>query len=297
MRERVTRFGSENLRAEFDALPLEDFLQEYEVGFNAIADALIPYSLLQDAVDPDWEQYMYDGKQVSTAEVVAVWGEATLALRRLGVEQFWAGYDFARKRDQAVLVLVGALEGCAKVAARVILRDTSYETQEALLNLVARDPRCHKINIDVTGGMGASITEKLVRGWGETRVEGVNFTNTEKRYMASKILSIYSQRRMTHTGDREILRQAGAVRKKVSPTTGNVTYEGGGPDHHADVFWALALATRNLPLEGVFILVEGAKGHVAREEQEQHVDPTYRERGGDFYRDEYRQFLRELRRR
>lgn len=295
VRSRIERFASRNLKDEFGALPLEDFLQEYEIGFNSVADALIPYSVLMDAVDPDWPQVMLEFTRPSTAQVEQIWQGIQQALKLAGESAVWAGYDYARKRDQAVLMLVAPIQGYATTVGRFILRDTDYDIQEEILMRLMMDARVFKLNVDVTGGMGAQTAERLVKRYGDVRVVAINFTNIEKQYLAAKIYSVYSQRRMAHTGDREILRQAGSVRRKVTPS-GKVTYEGGGSDNHADVFWAMALAVRDLSLEGIHIYIDGARNQVVREYEDSDVDSVGGRFNFDDLRSEYRDWMRQRRR-
>lgn len=262
--ERVARFGSKNLQDEFGAQDLESFLQEYEVGFNAVSDALIPYMTLMDAVDAEWPQVMLDYTDARGAQVEEILTHLNKAYWLADGEPVWIGYDPAKRQDQAAILLVSPIQGNACVVGRLILRKTRYEVQEAILEGLLARSQTYKLDLDITGGYGEHLMERLQRRWGDMRVEGFTFTLMEKNLLASKTSAVYSQRRMVHTGDREILRQAGSVRKKITPN-GRVQYEGGGPDNHADIFWALALALRDMPIEGIKISMDAARSAVASE--------------------------------
>ena len=245
--ERVLRYGTEALRREYLSLPLEAFLQEYEVAWGAVSDALIPYELIRAAMDPDLSQEAMTVTGDKYIEEVIMSLERALA--RAGRDGVWVGYDPARRRDQAAIVAVALRpSGQVEVLGRWSLREVSFGGQEVVLEKLLAAPVTHSLYVDITGGMGAPIQERLALRWGAARVVGVNFTPSEKHLMASRVQALFSGGKVVMGGDRELATQIGTVRKVLLPT-GRVRYEGGGEDHHADAFWALALALRGVPIE------------------------------------------------
>lgn len=288
--ERVRRWGSRALQEEFDALPVETFLQEYEVAFSAVSDALIPYDVLMRAVDPELEHYATTLTSPTMAHIEALIPELERAMA--GAEWIWVGYDPARKRDQAAIVGATLEGGKVRVVFRISLREGPFAVQEYLVGWLAARPQVPYVVIDVTGGMGAPLQEKLAAAWGN-RIVGVTFTPQEKHFLASRVAALYSHGRIVHGGDRELLAQVSSLRKKVT-ASGRLQYEGSGDDHHADVFWALALAVREMPIatEGVGGIVEGAsRSWVSPQGEVELVAGAAK----DPYREEYRRYLRERR--
>lgn len=288
--QRVMAFGSPNLRAEFNALPLEDFLQEYEIAFNSVSDAIIPYADIDKAINPEWPQVMREYEKPSMARAEHdIWPAIQEAIKLADANGVWAGLDPARKKDQWGLVLSSPMGGKATVIGRFILKDAPFYIQEWIINKLLADPRTAKLCID-NNGLGYQLAENALLGWGEMRVELYSFTNAEKEALASRMKALYSSERIMHTGDREIIRQVGSLRKKISPNGNKVTIEGGGSDNHADIAWALALSLWRNPIESARVEVLAAKSSVAAAEEEDDQKPR------DEYRDEYKKWLRERRR-
>ena len=257
--ERVQRYAGEKLKLEFDSVDLETFLQEYEAVFGANKNAFIPGELVREAVDPEFDGVMYQA--VSLKSETQFRSELNLELARAYQhvpkgEAVWAGYDVARKHDWAALALfcpirrvVSPTETALKAVliGRFLFRDIPYPWQERLLSDLLRDRRTYRVRIDSTGA-GGPIAESLIEGWGETRVEAVPFTNPAKLSMGGRMKFLYEKGVILHTGDREVVRQVGSVQKNITPS-GLISLEGTGQDHHADLFWAMALALETMPVD------------------------------------------------
>jgi len=290
VRSRVQEFGIPRLNNEFEGHSLEDFLQEYEVAYSTVSGALIPRSDILNAVDPEYGQLARTLTRANSRDVGVLVEEIRQTLKKLiyGRSPYIvAAYDPARKRDQAALAILMKQDGLVHVLVRVSLLDTRYSVQEELLRAIVADERIHKLRIDTTGGMGGPIYEKLSSEWGPARVEEVLFNQGSKHLMASKLAALYSHGKMRHTGDREIIRQVSSVRQIATPS-GNMKYEGGGEEHHADVFWALAMAAAEYRMsegEGGVVVASrrGADGPLD--------DPRQATRG----RGEYREWLKKRR--
>lgn len=285
--ERVLQWGTEALKREYLSLPLEAFLQEFEVAFGAVTDALIPYDLIRAAMDPELSQEAIT--IVGDRHLEEVLASIDRALVRAGRDGVWAGYDPARRRDQAAIVAVALRsDNSIEVLGRWSLREVTFAGQEAVLERLLAAPVVHSLHIDITGGMGAPIQERLAMRWGEMRALGVNFSLQEKHQMASRVQAIFSKGALRMGGDRELATQIGTIRKVVLPT-GKLRYEGGGEDHHADAFWALALALRGVPMETPTTNLMAATNLVGRTPSSIEVVG-----GGDIWR-EWREHLRRKR--
>lgn len=279
VQERVERFGSERLQQEFGSLPLESFLQEYEGVFGANKNAFIPYSLLVNAQVTAWPQVMYvrDGDKHALSLMADVWPEITRALRMVPEGgMIWAGYDVARVRDYAALVLMSPVavggEIKAAVLGRFLFKNVPFPVQRNLLMRLMQDGRIVKLRIDATG-MGGPIAEDLKAHWGESRVEPVIFTNPAKLAMASRLKVLYEQDAILTGGDREIVRQTAAIQKTVTASQ-NIVIGGATEDSHSDLFWAMALAAEHLLLTTETAGPVAAKREEARMEREQSLSET-----------------------
>lgn len=226
--ERVARFGTETLREIRAALDLDSFQQEYELTFIDGAVAFIPWDAIQAATR--------DADEMPVARSV----DELMSLDVAG--PLTAGFDVGRRRHASELIVLEEVGSRLRLRLLVTLERAPFDQQEAVLSdLLNRRPDVWRLCIDETG-IGMQMAEKMVTQFGSGRVEGVTFTATTKSTIAHQLKVDFEGRNLELPADRDLMLQIHSVRKTIT-TAGNIRLDTDHDEqHHADKFWALALA-------------------------------------------------------
>ncbi len=159
--------------------------------------------------------------------------------QQIGSGRLFAGIDIGRKHDLTVL-WVFEQQGDVLYTRHVeALQNMRKSEQEKILWPWIE--RCDRTCIDQTG-LGIGWVDDAQDKYGESRVEGVNFTGQTKEAMAYPVRGAMEDRTLRIPYDPKIRADLRQVTKQVTPT-GNIRFTAERTaDGHADHFWALALA-------------------------------------------------------
>jgi phage FluMu gp28-like protein len=236
--ERVRAFGTPALIEIFENMFLEDFQQEYECAWVDETVAWITWDVIKRNQDPDllW----WHAKNV--AEAVAMLSQIEGAIERGEIESaLTGGIDIGRKRNLTELVALGkTTTDQLPLRLMVSLDRVEYDDQQnCFAEIITRLPFT-KVLVD-QNGIGAQLAENLGRITGR-RAEGIDFTNPNKELWAVEA-RIQAERGNTPLPvDRELSYQIHSIKKRVTAAS-NVTFDTErNEQHHADKFWAWALA-------------------------------------------------------
>jgi phage FluMu gp28-like protein len=238
--EMVERFGTETLQQIRASLDLESFDQEYGLTFVDAAVAFIPWELIQ-ASTRDAGELSVVRIAARTKDEIDVDG----ALADLGhltiTGPLTAGYDVGRRRNASELIVLEQVGTRYRERLHVTLPQTDFELQEdLLLALLKRRPDLRRLCIDESG-LGMQLAEKVVKRY-PSRAEGITFTAPTKSVMAHQLKIDFEGKNLEIAADRDLMLQIHSVRKTVT-VAGNIRLDTDHDDkHHADMFWALALA-------------------------------------------------------
>ncbi len=225
--ERVEHFGTEILKLIRQSMDLESFQQEYECLFIDEATAYIPWDLiLAAAKDEDELEYYGDL-------------EGFLSYRAKG--PLWAGYDVGRKRNASELIVLEQVGDRFHQRLMMTLERTRFQDQrETLCRLLEARSDVRRLCIDATG-MGMQLAEELTEKY-PSRVEGVTLTGPVKNELAPLTKIAFEDRNVWIPANRELMLQIHSVKKLVT-AAGNIRFDVEHEErHHADKYWALALA-------------------------------------------------------
>jgi phage FluMu gp28-like protein len=89
-------------------------------------------------------------------------------------------------------------------------------------------------------GIGMQLAEQLERSTG--KAQGVDFTNPSKELWAVETRLQFERRKVPLPLDRDLSYQIHAIKKTITAARHNVFDAERNKEHHADKFWALALA-------------------------------------------------------
>ena len=242
--ERVEMFGTDRLKALFSNAPREDFQQEFEAEFVDEVTAWITWDEIHDAQqDPNEYQCklatMHDNEPEPVFDAI---DELAELLRERKVEGVFAGgMDVGRYRNLSEIFLVG-LSTTQSYPLRLALSldNVPFETQKAVVRRMLRALPVTGLLID-RNGLGENVAEDL-SGEFPGKVRGVEFTMQHKKLWATDAKMLIQKGKTPLPVDREMANQIHSVKRLVTAARNMVFDTARNEKHHADKFWAWALA-------------------------------------------------------
>jgi len=261
--ERVYEFGNPVLVSIYNAMPEEDFRQEYEILFigelssffsvDTIRMCVFPEDCSLSDVDPDsYEEIRYPivdnnrgiffKRYDSLEELVVAQNKGIIKNRLVG------GYDVGRKIDKSELKIFEEIPLTSNTFLVERFSGTyancSFEQQKNTLREFIKATHL-KLGIDANG-IGANLAEDLYREFPSQVVE-VHTTGEWKGRAVSDLKIRFEGLSIAIQDDRDTIRQIHSIKKKITET-GNVTFISDSDNtkstkHHADKFWSIALAS------------------------------------------------------
>lgn len=235
--ERVRAFGTQALLEIFENMFLEDFQQEYECAWIDEATAWITWELIQRNQDDGLQHW----HAKSVDEALAVIPKMHAAMANGEIERVLAGgLDVGRKRDLTEFAAVGkSTTGQLPLRLLVSLDRVPYDDQESCFHRLIMELPFTQVLVD-QNGIGAQLAENLARR--TRKAEGVDFTNASKELWAVEA-RIQAERGATPLPPiRDLAYQIHSIKKSVTSAKNNVFDTERNEKHHADKFWAWALA-------------------------------------------------------
>jgi len=158
-----------------------------------------------------------------------------------GVGDLFVGVDIGRRHDLTV-IWVQSPDGDGWVTRSVIeMRDQTFRAQYATIREYLSLRGVRRCCIDA-GGIGMQLAETAEAEFGRHRVEPVTFTAALKSQMASRLRIAIEDRRLRIPVDESIRADWHSLSRTVT-AGGHVRLDAGRQrGHHADRFWAAALA-------------------------------------------------------
>jgi len=240
--ERVRLFGTERLQIIYANMVLEDFQQEYECDWIDESTAFVTWDEVKRA------QALAQTGDLDCTVVRSV-GDAHAAIDELAgkvasrqVEiSMVAGMDVGRRKDLTEFWVFGRDPQSALLCRLAVsLSTVSFDDQLAVVSHAMEVLSITRLCVDETG-LGMMLAEKLKhKFW--VRVMPVTFTNQSKELMAVEAKVRFQKGTIHLPADRDLANQVHSIRRLVTPSK-NVTFDVARAEkHHADKFWAVALA-------------------------------------------------------
>lgn len=236
--QRVERFGNERIEAIYANMPEEDFRQEYEAEFVDETTAWITWDELAAVQRHDLACVLASGVDealpaVQQLEALIRAGQAEPALA--------CGVDIGRTRNTTEIFAVGlATTGELPLRLAITLDGTEFDAQLGVLITVLTQLPVTAMLID-RNGIGANLAETMERRF-PGRALGVAFTNQSKLVWATDAKQLIQQRKTLLPADRDIAYQIHSIKRVVTAARNLVFDTARNEKHHADKFWAWALA-------------------------------------------------------
>ena len=232
--ERVEQFGNERIRVIFENMLLDDFQQEYECLFVDEATSFFTWELIRQN---QTDMLLYHKVTNPTdIERVAREMKGQIAAGQMG-PVLVGGVDIGRKKHLTEVMLIDA-GSITPIRLMVSLDRQPFKTQEWVLRHLMDILPISAMLID-QNGIGMNLAENLAE---DTVAEGVTFTNQLKHLWAAELKIRMEKGSVPIPMDRDLAYQIHSVKKMITASKNTVFDTEKNEKHHADKFWALALA-------------------------------------------------------
>lgn len=263
--ERVERFGNQRIRTIYANMPEEDFRQEYECAHVDESTAWITWEEIRRSQDPDLICHLATARPGDLLP-------AQEAIRRLAADiragrveaTYTAGVDIGRTRNATEISLTGwSTTNSYPLRLGLTLEGMEFDDQQTILADVLRTLPIAGMLIDETG-IGRNLADNISRMY-PGKATGVTFTGPLKTTWATDAKMLIQQHKTPLPADREIAYQLHSIKRMVSPAKNLIFDTDANERHHADKFWAWALAlagTQGERLETASAALQAAFGWV-----------------------------------
>lgn len=260
-RERVERFATERLKIIFANMVLEDFQQEYEAEYVDETTAWITWAEIQANTIPELKCSVSEEHKTIESALLAIAKFAGMVERKEIESVFYGGMDIGRKVNATEIFLIGkSTVDSYPLRLMITLNNCEFDNQTTVLNKIMELP-IPKFLIDKTG-MGIQLAEKFEKRF-PSKVEGAQFTNPSKELWATNTKMLFQQNKTPIPPNKDLAYQLHSIKKKVTASNNLVFDTEKAEKHHADKFWALALALEAAS-QPVYVQPPAAKSRLGR---------------------------------
>jgi phage FluMu gp28-like protein len=240
--ERVEMFGNDRIKAIYANMPLEDFQQEYEAEYVDEVTAWITWEEIKQNQDESLLCAIGAGRGNDLSRINQAIANLKQWIAEKKVETvFSGGMDIGRTRNTSELYLVGeSTTNTYPLRLALTMDNTEFDDQLSVVTNVMANLPVKKLLIDQTG-IGRNIAENAAKKY-PSKVEGVDFTNSSKQFWAGNTKMVMQQRKAPIPIERDLAYQIHSIKKLITASKNVVFDTDRNEKHHADKFWALALA-------------------------------------------------------
>ncbi len=233
---RVSQYGNDRIQLIFENMPIEDFQQEYELAFQDEVSSWISWDLITSNQQQDLLCYHIKSHE-DTSKLIE---DVRQAIASGLIEPvLYGGVDIGRVKDLTEFIGIGkSSTDQLPVRIMVSLSSCPYEYQENCIYRLLTELPFASCLID-KNGIGNELSERLSAG---TVAQGVSFTNASKELWAVETKLQMEKNMVPLPMDRDIAYQIHSIKKSITAAKNNVFDTERNQKHHADKFWALALA-------------------------------------------------------
>lgn len=240
--ERVQTFGTERLFQIYENVPLDDFQQEFECAWLDEAVSFIDWNLIKrNQVLAAQEKHWYK-KVRGVDQALQAINDVREASTRARIEPaFIGGMDIGRTKDTTEIILLGQNPYSPALPYRlgITLDRVEFEEQKNVVSKLLSTLPITGFLID-RSGIGMNLAEDMSKKF--PAVQGVDFTNSSKQLWAIETKLRFERGEIPIPLERELMYQIHSIKRKVTEGKSLSFDTSGNEKHHADMFWALALA-------------------------------------------------------
>lgn len=240
--ERVYTFGTDRLIQLYENMLLEDFQQEYELEWLDETVSWIDWELIKRNQVLASEDRLWYRKVKGVDNAMAAINDVAEQVVRGYIEQtFVGGMDIGRTRDTTEIILLGDSRTTHSLPYRfhITLERTEFDDQKAVVSKVLSTLPVTSYLID-RNGLGMDLAEKI--SGTHPQAMGFDFTGPNKELLAVEAKLRAQRAEVPLPLERDLSYQIHSIRKKVTAAKNNKYDTESNEKHHADMFWAWALA-------------------------------------------------------
>jgi len=240
--DRVYAFGTPRLIQIFENMILEDFQQEYECAWLDEAVSWIDWDLIKrnQALAAD-EKLWYRKVRGVDAAMQAVNEVARQCIEARIEPTLVGGMDIGRKHDTTEIILLGKNSQLSSLPYRlhISLDRVEFAQQKAVVRKVLDVLPVTNFLID-DSGLGMQLAEDISGQY--PQAQGITFTNDRKALWAVEAKLRCQRAEAQIPLERDLAYQIHSIRRKVTGAASSTFDTEANEKHHADMFWAWALA-------------------------------------------------------
>ena len=240
--DRVRMFATSRLIQLYENMVLDDFQQEYECAWLDESVSWIDWELIKRNQIMAQEEKLIYFRAKGVDQALQTINQVADSVVHARVEQtFVGGMDIGRTRDTTEIILLGVNDMLSALPYRfhITLDRTEFENQKAVVNRLLSVLPVTRFLID-KNGIGMQLAEQVSRS--NPAAEGVDFTNQTKELWAVEAKLRFQRAEVPIPMDRDLAYQIHSIRRKITSAKNSVYDTAENEKHHADMFWALALA-------------------------------------------------------
>lgn len=240
--ERVLRFGTSRLVEIYRNMPLDDFQQEYECAWVDEAISWIDWELIKRNQILAQQERLWHRQTRGVDAALAAIEEMAIECRDAHIEDVLVGgMDIGRLHDNTEVILLGrSTTNQLPYRLGITLDRVEFDDQYAVAERMLSVLPISNFLIDMTG-MGMQLAENLNKTFSD-RAQGVVFSGPSKELWAVETKLRFQRGEIPIPLDRDLAYQIHSVKRKVTAGKNFIFDVESSEKHHADKFWALALA-------------------------------------------------------
>lgn len=241
-RDRVMRFGTPRIKQIFENSLLDDFQQEYECAWLDESVSWIDWELIQRNQTLALADRLFYRMANSIADAYTAINELAEQIGHDVEDVMLAGMDVGRRKDRSEIVVLGKSPlGQLPFRLNLSLDRIEFDQQQKTAEYLLDTLPIKMFYIDETG-MGMNLAENLNTEYGDERVKGITFSGQIKADLAIEAKLRCQRSEVPLPLERDLTYQIHSVKRKVTDSN-HIAFENDRSDpHHADKFWAWALA-------------------------------------------------------
>lgn len=240
--ERVRNFATDRMIQLYENMFLEDFQQEYELEWLDETISWIDWELIKrNQVLASEERLWYRKVKGVDAGMQAIADIAEQVVRGFVEQTFVGGMDIGRTRDTSEIILLGDSRTTNTLPYRlhITLERTEFEDQKSVVSKVLSTLPVTQFLID-KNGIGMDMAEKISNMF--PQAQGFDFTGPNKELLAVEAKLRAQRAEVPLPLERDLSYQIHSIRKTTTAANNNRYDTEANEKHHADMFWAWALA-------------------------------------------------------
>lgn len=243
--ERVEVFGKSAIQNIYNNMPEDDFQREFEATYTDESVAWITWDEIKNNQNPDLlSQFVtVNGKNGQRIDIALRAIDQVLDWVRAGKIEavLAAGVDVGRTKNTTEIYVVGlATTEQYPLRLAITLDVIDYDDQLEVIAYLLKKLPIMKLLID-RNGIGHNLAENLAKLF-PGKAEGALFDNANKTLWATDAKMLAQQRRVPMPVNRDLGYQIHSIKRTISASKNMIFDSDKNEKHHADKFWAWALA-------------------------------------------------------